>query len=138
MGENKTRASDDSVAAHLAAIVDESKRLDAQRLIDLMGAITGEAPRRWGPSMIGFGSIRYRYESGREGDTFLTGFAVRKSELVVYLVAEGVDQGALLTKLGRHKMGKSCLYLKRLADADQPTLQRLIENSVAALRTRYA
>jgi len=91
----------------------------------------------WGPSIVGYGSCRYTYESGRTGEMFLAGFAIRGRELVVYLVAEGREQEALLSRLGKHKMGKSCLYFKRLADLDKTVLEQLIANSVLDVTRRY-
>jgi hypothetical protein len=92
----------------------------------------------WGPSIVGYGSYRYTYESGRTGEMCLAGFAIRGRELVVYLVPEGRDQEALLSKLGKHKMSKSCLYFKRLADLDKAILEALVANSVQKLTRRYS
>jgi hypothetical protein len=91
----------------------------------------------WGPSIVGFGSYRYTYDSGHSGEAPLTGFAIRGRELVVYLVAEDDEQKALLSRLGPHKIGKSCLYFKRLADLDRSVLQKLVAASVAGVRRRY-
>lgn len=91
----------------------------------------------WGPSIVGFGSYSYKYESGRTGESCLTGFAVRGKELVVYLVAESPEQQALLARLGKHKMGKACLYFKRLADLDAKVLEALVAASVAETRRRH-
>lgn len=137
MAENKTKATEASVKTHLTSIQNEEQRKDCQALIDLMRKVTKEEPRMWGPSIIGFGSYHYKYESGREGDSCVTGFAARRNELAVYLVAEGPGQGELLGRLGKHKMGKACLYLRRLADVDAQVLEELIAGSVAAVRRRY-
>ena len=91
----------------------------------------------WGPSIVGYGSYCYTYESGRTGEAPVTGFAIRGREIVVYLVAEGETQKLLLSKLGEHKMGKSCLYFKRLSDLDYSVLKKLVTNSVANLKRRY-
>ncbi len=91
----------------------------------------------WGPSIVGFGSYKYRYESGRTGESSLTGFAIRGKELVVYLAAESSEQIALLSRLGPHKIGKSCLYFKRLADLDAQVLEQLVSGSVAELKRRH-
>jgi hypothetical protein len=99
--------------------------------------VTKQQPTMWGPSIVGYGSYTYRYESGHSGDACLTGFAVRGKELVVYLIAEKAEQVDLLTKLGKHRMGKSCLYFKRLADLDVKVLEALIAGSVAEVRRRY-
>jgi len=91
----------------------------------------------WGPSIVGFGSYHYQYESGREGDACATGFAARKNEMAIYLVAAGADQHALLDQLGRHRMGKSCLYVRRLSDVDIRVLEKLVKGSLVELRRRY-
>ncbi len=137
MAENKTRATDASVDAYLAAIVDAARRADCEALVKLMSKVTGEAPKMWGSSIVGFGSYYYRYESGREGHMCATGFSSRKGDISVYLVASGADQGQLLAKLGRHKMGKACLYIRRLSDVDAAVLQQLVAGSVAEVRRRY-
>lgn len=137
MAENKTKATEASVQTHLASIQKEELRKDCQALIDLMRKATKEEPKMWGPSIIGFGSYHYRYESGREGDSCATGFAARKNEIAVYLVAAGPEQGELLSRLGKHKMGKACLYIRRLADVDTKVLEKLITGSVAEVRRRY-
>jgi hypothetical protein len=100
--------------------------------------VTGQPPKMWGPSIVGYGSYTYRYDSGRTGDACLVGFAVRGKELVVYLLAEDPVQIGLLAKLGKHRMGKSCLYFKRLADLDVEVLEALMAGSVAELERRYA
>lgn len=137
MAENKTKPTAASVEAHLAAIVSEEQRRDCRTLAKLMTKITKAEPTMWGPSIVGFGSYRYRYESGREGDACLTGFAVRKSEISVYLVADGKEQQALLARLGKHKMGKACLYIRRLSEVDEGVLEQLIAGSVAETKRRY-
>lgn len=137
MAENKTLPTDASVQAFIGAIVDEQQRKDCEALLDLLRRITKSEPKMWGPSIIGFGSYHYRYESGREGDMCRTGFSARKKELVVYLVAEGPDQTSLLAQIGKHKMGKSCLYFKRLSDLDIRVLEELIRGSLAELKRRH-
>ena len=137
MAENKTKPTEASVDTHIAAIADEGQRKDCEALLRLLRKLTKLEPKMWGPSIIGFGSYHYRYESGREGDMCLTGFAARKKELVVYLVAEGPDQSSLLSQLGKHKMGKSCLYFRRLSDLDANVLEKLIRGSLAEVKRRY-
>lgn len=137
MAENKTKASDAGVEAHLAAIENEAVRADCQALARLMAAWTKEPPKMWGPSIVGFGSYHYRYESGREGESCATGFAARKSEIAVYLMAEAEQQAELLARLGRHKMGKACLYLRRLSEVDAGVLEALVKGSLAELRRRH-
>lgn len=137
MTENKTKPTESSVAEHIASRASTEQAADCARLISLLKKVTRSEPKMWGPSIVGFGSYHYKYESGRQGDSCLTGFAIRKSELVVYLVAESAEQAALLAKLGKHKMGKSCLYFKRLADLDTSVLELLVASSVAEIRRRY-
>jgi hypothetical protein len=132
--ENKTKPTAVAPADFLAAVADEKKRADGQWLMDTMQEITGEPPRMWGPSIIGFGTYHYVYESGREGDTMITGFSPRKAAHSIYLVS-GVEREAdLLAKLGKYKTGKSCLYIKRLSDVDTEVLKELIEASVEKVR----
>jgi len=134
---NKTRATGASVEAYIASRANEEQSADCKALMALLGRITQQPPKMWGPSIVGYGSYRYTYESGRSGETCLAGFAIRGRELVIYLSAEGEKQAALLLKLGKHRMGRSCLYFKRLADLDRSILERLIAGSVAEIKRRY-
>jgi Domain of unknown function (DU1801) len=119
------------VDAFLDAVPDERRRADARTLCSLLAEVTGEPPVLWGTSIVGFGTYHYRYESGHEGDSALVGFSPRKTALVVYLVGGFEDRhGKLLERLGPHKTGKGCLYLKRLADVDLDVLRELVERSV--------
>lgn len=118
----------------IASVTDEKKRADAEVLLEMMAEITGEPPVMWGPSIVGYGSYHYKYASGREGDWMLTGFSPRKTALSVYLMSGVERQEALLKKLGKYKNGKSCLYIKRLADVDQDILRKLIATSVELAR----
>lgn len=131
MAENKTKATKASVAGFIAAVPDATKRADAKTLVKLMQEATGEKPRMWGPSIIGFGSQHYVYESGREGDMPIAAFSPRKPALVVYLSCSDPVSKALLAKLGKHTMSKSCLYIKKLADVDGAVLKKLIARTVA-------
>lgn len=137
MAESKTKPTKFSVAAFLDSVPDVDKRADALALIDMMQSATGEKPVMWGPSIIGFGSYHYRYESGREGDSPVVGFSPRKSALVLYIVTGFSGAESLLAKLGKHATGKSCIYIKRLADVDVRILRKLVDQSVAAVRTKY-
>jgi hypothetical protein len=137
MAENKTRATRSSVAAYIAAIEDEERRRDCKLLVKLMTGITGEPATMWGSSIVGFGSYHYRYESGREGDICIAGFSSRKPNISIYLIAEGAAQDKLLAKLGKHKMAKACLYVRRMADIDAEVLRQLIVGSIATIRKRY-
>jgi hypothetical protein len=129
MAENKTKATKASVADFVTAIPDDAKRADAKALIKMMQAATGEKAKLWGPSIVGFGSHHYVYESGREGDMPVVAFSPRKPAIVLYIGA--TQEPALLAKLGKHTTGKGCLYIKRLADVDTAVLERLIAKSVA-------
>ena len=135
-GINKTKPTKVSVAAFIAAVADQTQRADAKALVKLMQSVAGEQPKMWGPSIIGFGSCHYRYESGREGDMPLIGFSPRKAATVLYNLLGSSDSAALLAKLGKHTTGKGCLYIKKLSDVDQKVLQALAVKSVAATRAR--
>ena len=137
MAENKTKPTEASVEEYIAARGSEQQRADCQELIALLKKATKQPPRMWGPSIVGFGSYRYTYESGRTGEAPLAGFAIRGRELVIYLVPYQDEQKSLLARLGPHHMGKSCLYFKRLADLDRSVLQTLLASSVAEVRRRY-
>ena len=137
MAETKTKPTGASVDAYLASRASPEQLADCKAIMAMCKRVTKQQPRMWGPSMVGFGSYTYRYESGHSGDAFLTGFAVRGKELVLYLSMENPEQVDLLAKLGRHRTGKSCLYLKRLADVDVKVLEALIAGSVADVRRRY-
>jgi hypothetical protein len=119
MADNKTKPTEISVAAFIAGITDETRRVDAQALVKLMQSATGEKPKMWGPSIVGFGSYHYKYDSGREGDMPLAGFSPRKAATVLYGVTGAGDSEALLAKLGKHTTGKGCLYIKKLGDVDK-------------------
>lgn len=137
MPESKTQPSAASVEEYLAAKASPEQLADCKALMALLKKVTKQAPKMWGPSIVGYGSYSYRYESGRTGESCLTGFAVRGKELVVYLIAESPEQQALLSRLGKHKMGKACLYFKRLADLDTQVLETLIAESVAETARRH-
>ena len=134
---NKTVATKRSVAAFLRAVEHPQRRADCQRVVDLMQDVTGLPPTLWGNSIIGFGSYHYVYDSGREGDMPLVGVSPRKQNLVLYIMPGFEQLQALAGKLGKHKVGKSCLYINKLADVDEPTLVKMIEKSVQIMRKRY-
>jgi hypothetical protein len=138
MPESKTKFTGVSVADYIDARGNEQQRADCRELLVLLEKATKQPPRMWGPSIVGFGSYRYTYESGHSGEAPLTGFAIRGRELVVYLMAEEEEQKALLASLGPHKMGKSCLYFKRLDDIDRSVLRKLVASAVASVKRRYA
>jgi hypothetical protein len=137
MADNKTKPTKASVADYIASRASEQQRTDCRELMAMFKKITGHQAKMWGPSIVGYGSYEYVYESGRTGEAPLVGFAIRGRELVVYLMVEGEAQQALLSRLGKHKMGKSCLYLKQLADVDRAVLEQLVAGSVAEVRRRH-
>lgn len=137
MPEAKTKPTSVDVDEYLASKASEEQLADCRELLALFKKVTKQSPRMWGPSIVGYGSYSYKYESGRTGESCLTGFAIRGKELVVYLVAESAAQQALLAKLGKHKMGKACLYFKRLADLDAKVLESLVSASVAEIKRRH-
>jgi hypothetical protein len=137
MAENKTKPTDASVEDYIASRANEQQRADCQELMALLQKVTRQPPAMWGPSIVGYGVYRYTYESGRTGEAPVAGFAIRGRELVVYLVAEDEKQKSLLSKLGKHKMGKTCLYFKQLADLDKLVLEQLVAGSVAEVRRRH-
>jgi len=137
MAENKTKPTDASVDDYIASRANAQQQADCRELMALFKRVTRQTPRMWGPSIVGYGSYRYTYDSGRTGEAPLAGFAIRGRELVVYVMPEGQEQTSLLPKLGKHKIGKSCLYFKQLADLDKSVLEQLVVGSVAKLRRRY-
>jgi len=136
MPGNKTKPTEQSVSAFIEALPDATKRADAKALVKLMQSAVGEKPKLWGPSIIGFGSCHYKYDSGREGDMPLIAFSPRKAATVLYSVTASSDAETLLAKLGKHTTGKGCLYIKKLEDVDQKVLESMIVKSLAAKRAR--
>lgn len=137
MSKTRTKPTRASVDAYLATRASPEQRVDCKAVMAMCKRVTKQSPRMWGPSIVGYGSYTYRYESGHSGEACLTGLAVRGKDIVVYLIAESPKQAALLGRLGKHKMGKACLYFKRLADLDAKVLEALIAGSVAEVRRRY-
>lgn len=137
MAKNKTTSTSASVEHYLEARGNDQQKSDCKELIALFSEITQQPPKMWGPSIVGFGSYTYTYESGRSGEAPLAGFAIRGRELVVYL-AEHDGHKTLLSKLGPHRTGKYCLYFKRLADINKAVLRKLVASSVAEMRRRYS
>ena len=133
MAETKTKPTGVSVTEFLAQVEDPQKRADSKVLMEMMTRITGKKPKMWGPSIVGFGTYHYKYASGHEGDTCIAGFSPRKAELTIYLYPD--DE--LLAKLGKHRMGKSCLYVKRLDQVDLAVLEQLVRHSVDWVRATY-
>ncbi len=137
MAELKTRENDADVAAFLDAIEDPQRQADCKAVCAMMQAAAGAPPRMWGKSIVGFGHYDYRYASGRSGTWMRIGFAPRKRDLTLYIMLGFESFADLLARLGKHKTGKSCLYVKRLADLDTDVLQALIEQSLAHMRETY-
>ena len=137
MAENKTKPTDASVADYIASRANAQQRADCRELMALFKRVTRQTPRMWGPSIVGYGSYRYTYESGRTGEAPLAGFAIRGRDLVVYVGVETQEQRSLLSRLGKHRMGKVCLYFKQLADLDKSVLEKLVVGSIADVRRRY-
>ena len=131
MAENKTKPTDGSVAGYIASRGNAQQQADCRELMALFKRITRQTPRMWGPSIVGFGSYRYATESGRTGEMPLAAFAIRGRDLVVYVEVEGQKQRSLLSKLGKHKMGKVCLYFRQLGDLDKSVLEKLVAGSIA-------
>ena len=137
MAEAKTQPNRSSVTAFVAGVEDARRRSDARAVAAMMRRATGKRAKMWGQSIVGFGSYRYRYASGREGESMLTGFSPRKQALVIYIMPGFSSFDKLMAKLGKYKTGKSCLYIKRLSDVDEQVLQRLITESVRVMRSKY-
>jgi hypothetical protein len=136
MPDNKTKPTQLSVTGFIDGLTDRARQADAKTLVKLMQGVTGEKPKMWGPSIIGFGICHYKYDSGREGDMPLVGFSPRKAASVLYNVTAFSDSEALLARLGKHTTGKGCLYIKKLADIDQQVLKTMIQKALTASRTQ--
>ena len=130
MSELKTKRNKGDVEAFLSSIPNEKKRQDSFTILELMKQVTGAEPEMWGESIVGFGSYHYKYASGREGDWFVTGFAPRKQNLTLYIMSGFDSYNQLLSKLGKHSTGKSCLYIKKIEDVDMDVLKELVKQSV--------
>ncbi len=138
MAELKTKLTEQSVDLFLEAVPDERKRRDSYTILEIMKKVTGEEPRMWGDSIVGFGSQHYQYASGREGEWPITGFSPRKQSLTLYLTYGFERHGELLGRLGKHKVGKACLYVNKLDDVDVEVLEKLIASAVAEQRDAAA
>jgi len=137
MAELKTKQTDASVEAYLDTIEDPRRRADCAAISALIKKVTKFQPKMWGPTIVGFGSYHYRYETGHEGDACLAGFSSRKPEIVVYIADAFESRERLLKKLGPHRTGKVCLYIKRLSEIDVGVLEKIIRASVAEVRRKY-
>lgn len=137
MATNKTQPTDVSVKAFLKAIEHPRRREDGFALLDLMTKLTGWKPVMWGPTIVGFGSYHYKYDSGREGDFLVTGFSPRKAAMTVYIMPGYQNYEHLLEKLGKHKIGRSCLYINKLDDVDLDVLSQLVLEGVTYMKNNY-
>lgn len=137
MAEIKTKPTEVSAGAFIAAVEDPVRRADAQRVHDMLARLTGEPARMWGPTIIGFGQYHYKYDSGHEGVMCRLGFSPRKAELVLYVLTGTPEQAGLLARLGKHRTGKSCLYIRKLADVDEGVLEELAANALAYMNAKY-
>ena len=137
MSEPKTKRHDGDVNEFLDAVENPRRREDSRRVLELMRKVTGEPPKMWGSSIVGFGSYHYRYASGREGDWMITGFSPRKQNLTIYIMPGFSEFSELLARLGKHKTSKSCLYLNKLEDVDLDVLAELVRESVKVMKARY-
>jgi len=133
--ELKTKLNESSVEGFLNGVEDEERRADCFRVLELMKKVTGEEPKMWGPSIVGFGSTHLKYESGRELDWMLTGFSPRKANLTLYIMSGFSRYDELMARLGKYKTGKSCLYIKRLSDVDVNILEDLVASSIAHVKS---
>ncbi|CAM4034359.1 DUF1801 domain-containing protein [Mesobacillus thioparans] len=137
MYELKTKENDNSVIEFIECVDSPKKREDAYRLLDIFTETTGYPAKMWGPSIIGFGSYHYKYESGHEGDAPLVGFSPRKAKISLYFATGDTEREALLKEFGKHTSGKACVYINKLMDIDIDVLKALINQSVAFLKERY-
>jgi Domain of unknown function (DU1801) len=128
--KNKTSLTEASVEEFLKSLADEQQRIDSRKIIEIMQRVTGEPPKMWGPSIVGFGMRHLKYDSGREMDWMLTGFSPRKGNLTLYVLNGSAKQEELLAKLGKFKTGKGCLYIKRLSDVDENVVEEVVVSSL--------
>lgn len=135
--ELMTKATPVSVNEFIEAVADETQRADAHKITAMMERLSGHPPKMWGPTIIGFGQYHYKYASGHEGDMARIGFSPRKGNTVLYLVDGFTGYPELMTKLGKHKTGKSCLYIKRLSDIDEAVLEQLCVESLNWMAEKY-
>jgi len=133
----KTKPTPADVAAFIDAVENPVRRADAQTVCAMLERVTGESPRMWGASIIGFGSYHYRYDSGHEGDMCRLGFSPRKAQLVLYVLSDTPEEAEKLARLGKHKTGKSCLYINKLADVDMAVLEDIARDALADMNARY-
>jgi hypothetical protein len=133
----KTQETEADVNAFIDAVENNTRREDAKTLLGLMGRVTGYLPKMWGPSIIGFGEYHYVYDSGREGDMLRHGFSPRKANMVLYISGGFKEDPTILDRLGKHKIGKSCLYINKLADIDLRVLEEILERDIVYMNDKY-
>lgn len=137
MAEAKTKPTPASVEAFIGAVEHAGRREDAAALATFLQAVSGEPPAMWGTSIVGFGRYHYRYDSGHEGDAPLVAFSPRKANLVLYMAGDDDARSDSLTRLGKHKSGKGCVYVNRLSDIDLDVLAEMARSSIQTLKARY-
>ena len=137
MAELKTKETKASVEKFLNTVTDVKKREDSFKILEMMKQITKEEPKMWGPSIVGFGSYHYKYDSGHEGDICIAGFSPRKQNLTIYIVPGFEKYSELMKKLGKYKTGVSCLYIKKLEDVDMKVLKELVKSSFKYMKAKY-
>ncbi len=137
MAETKTRATTVNVDDFIAAAEPPQRSEDAKIVDAMLRRVTGEVPKMWGPTIVGYGQYHYRYDSGHEGDMCRLGFSPRKAQLVLYVLTGADGEAELLSKLGKHSTGKSCLYVKKLADVDMGVLEQISRNALAHMNEKY-
>jgi hypothetical protein len=135
--KNKTQKTVKSPLAFVKALEPDQKREDSLKILNMLKDVTGLEPKMWGPSIIGFGDYHYKYESGREGDFFRAGFSPRAQNLTIYVMPGYQDFDNELSRLGKHKLGKSCLYIKRLSDVDEDVLREIVEKGFHMMEEKY-
>ena len=139
--KNKTVETEMKVSDYIANIEDDSRRADCQKILDMMGRVSGDDPKIWGTSLksgiVGFGNYHYKYDSGREGDSLRTGFSSRAQNISIYIMPGYQDFDDELSRLGKHKMGKSCLYIKRLSDVDETVLEEIVTKGLKIMAEKY-
>ena len=138
MAENKTKPTRASVADYIASRANAQQKADCRELMAMLRKVTRKTPRMWGPSIVGYGSLRYTYETGRSGEMPLAAFAIRGRDLVVYVWPDAPGQKGMLSRLGKHSIGKSCLYFRQLADLDKSVLEQIVVGSMEEAQRRYS
>lgn len=137
MADNKTKVNNASVKAYLEQVESETQKKEAYEILEMMKRITKQKPKMWGDALIGFDTYHYKYASGREGDWFITGFSPRKGKMSIYLLPTLLESSPLMEKLGKHKKGKGCLYVKTLDDIDKKVLEKLIKETYTIMKKKY-